>query len=202
MATTIWIVLAFEAVRGAEGVMPEFEKPDFDHVFDPAVERVALRAYRDTKPGRKIPKKKPKKLLIGSWNITNLGAQDRRPKDYKLLAEIVSWFDIVAVQEARDDLSGLRGIMKQLLAKFQVLFSDVAGNNERLAFIYDSEKVVRLEMAGEVAVPPASHRHIKLKGIEQKFTGFDRNPYVAAFRAANFTFVLANVHLYFGSGST
>ena len=182
--------------------MPEFEEPSFVYDFDPAAQITALQTYRDTKPGRKIPKKKNKKLLVGSWNIANLGAQERKPKHYKLLGEVCSWFDIVAIQECRDDLSGLRGIVNQMPAGYQLLFSDVAGNDERMAFIYDSAKIERLEMAGEVAVAPASHRHVKLPGIEQKFRGFDRNPYVAAFRAGTFTFVLVNVHLYFGSDST
>jgi len=39
------------------------------------------------------------------------------------------------------------------------------------------------EKIGEVAVPPADHRHIRLPGNESTFTGFDRNPCLADFHA-------------------
>ncbi len=55
---------------------------------------------------------------------------------------------------------------------------------------------------GEVAPAPADYRHIRLPGIDQKFNGFDRNPYVATFTVGKFTVSLVNVHLYFGSDST
>jgi hypothetical protein len=62
-----------------------------------------------------------------------------------------------------------------------LLFSDAAGNDERLAFIYDSEKVALMEEVGEVTIPPTDIRYIRLPGIEQRFEGFDRNPYLAGF---------------------
>ena len=83
-----------------------------------------------------------------------------------------------------------------------MLFSDRAGNNERLTFLYDSGKVALLEKVGEIAIAPSAQRHIRLPGIGQQFRGFDRNPYLAAFRSGSFTFLLVNVHLYFGSNST
>ena len=54
-------------------------------------------------------------------------------------------------------------------------------------------------MVGEIAIPPADHRYIRLDTDSPPFDGFDRNPYLAAFTAGQFTFVLVNVHLYFGS---
>ncbi|MDH3262092.1 MAG: hypothetical protein OEM81_13985 [Acidimicrobiia bacterium] len=49
-----------------------------------------------------------------------------------------------------------------------------------MTFVYDSDKLTLLEKVGEVAVPPSSHRYIKIPGSTHKFTGFDRNPYLAA----------------------
>jgi hypothetical protein len=40
---------------------------------------------------------------------------------------------------------------------------------------------------------------VKLPNVTQKFDGFDRNPFLAAFQAGALTFLLINVHLYFGS---
>jgi hypothetical protein len=181
--------------------MPPFPKPSFPFAYQADIEIKALKQYRDTKPGRAIPKKANHRLLVATWNIANLGAQQRRVDDYKLIAEMITWFDLIAVQEVNDNLLGLRGIQQELPASMKVLFSDEAGNNERLAFIYDSTKVSVREKVGEIAIPPSDARYIKLPGITQKFDGFDRNPYIASFQAGNFQFLLVNVHLYYGSES-
>lgn len=181
--------------------MPPFPKPNFSYEYQLSSQINALRQYRDTKPGRAIPSKAADRLLVATWNVANLGVQERREKDYFLLAEVVSWFDLVAMQEVNDDLSGLRAIHQHLPQSYRLLFSDAGGNDERLAFIYDSNKVALLEEVGEVAIPPSDMRYIKLPGIGQRFEGFDRNPYLAGFSSNSFVFVLVNVHLYFGSES-
>ena len=178
--------------------MPAFPKPKFTYNYNVKDEIKALRHYRDNETERAIPKKQKNRLLLATWNIANLGLQKRRDKDHQLLAEIISWFDIIAIQEVNDNLSGLRGIQDHLPASYAVLFSDRAGNDERLVFLYDSNKVSQLEKVGEIAIPVKDHPHIKLPGVTRKFTGFDRNPYIAAFVAGKFEFLLANVHLYFG----
>lgn len=179
--------------------MPSFPKPTFQFNYQTQTEIARLRNYRDNEPGRQIPAKAANRLLIGTWNIANLGAQQRRTKDYRLIAEIISWFDIVAIQETKDDLAGLRAILAELPVGWRTLFSDHSGNDERLAFLYDGNKVQQLEKVGEIAIAPKDLSKIKLPGIAQAFTGFDRNPYVAAFVAGTFRFLLVNVHLFFGS---
>ena len=183
--------------------MPSFPKPKFQFNYNVDQEIAALRDYRDTAPGRKVPDKSTNRLLLATWNIANLGLQKRRAKDYRLIAEMISWFDLVAIQEVNDNLVGLRAILKALDGqsepeRYQALFSDKAGNNERTAFVFNANKVTLLEMVGEIAVPPADHEDIHLAGIPRKFTGFDRNPYIAAFEAGRFNFTLANVHLFYG----
>ena len=179
--------------------MPSFPLPSFSFNYQTQVEIERLRQYRDTEPHRAIPAKANNRLLIATWNIANLGEQQRRQKDYQLLAEIISWFDIVAIQETKDDLSGLRAILAELPASWRTLFSDHSGNDERMAFLYDGDKVTQLEKVGEIAVAPKDVSKITLPGIAQTFKGFDRNPYVAAFSAGGFRFLLVNVHLFFGS---
>ena len=181
--------------------MPPFDKPKFTYGYQVSSQIDALRAYRQNKPERAIPSKAANRLLVATWNVANLGVQERRDKDYRLIAELVNWFDLMAMQEVNDNLRGLRAIKQHLPPSFRVLFSDYAGNKERLAFLYDSSKVTLLEKVGEVAIPPSDHRYIKLPVTRQKFRGFDRNPYLVAFRSRSFTFVLVNVHLYFGSES-
>jgi endonuclease/exonuclease/phosphatase family metal-dependent hydrolase len=179
--------------------MPSFPQPSFSFNYQTQLEIDRLRHYRDHEPGRQIPAKATNRLLVASWNIANLGEQKRRDKDYRIIAEIVGWFDIVAIQEAKDNLSGLRAILAALPPSWRTLFSDHSGNDERLAFLYDGDKIKQLEKVGEIGVAPKDLAKIKLPGITQRFDGFDRNPYVAAFAAGTFRFLLVNVHLFFGS---
>src|SRR5918998_3985417 len=148
--------------------MPPFPKPAFSYEYRLSSQIDALRRYRDTKPGRAIPDKRAERLLVATWNVANLGVQERREKDHLLIAEIVSWFDLVALQEVNNDLSGLRAIHRHLPRSFRLLFSDAAGNEERMAFIYDSDKVTLLEEVGEVAIPPSDISLIRLPGIERR----------------------------------
>ena len=101
--------------------MPSFPKPSFTFDYDADAERAALRHWRDSQPGRAIPAKDPNRLLLATWNIANLGAQDRGPKDYALLAEVISWFDLVAVQEVKNNRVGLNGLMAALPATWRTL---------------------------------------------------------------------------------
>ena len=76
----------------------------------------------------------------------------------------------------------------------------VAGNGERMAYIYDRRRAKLLEKIGEIAIAPAELRHIRLPGVSQPFEGFDRNPYLAAFQTGSEnSYLFVNVHLFFGS---
>jgi endonuclease/exonuclease/phosphatase family metal-dependent hydrolase len=179
--------------------MPPFPKPRFDYQYDVARELAAVRAYRRQKPGRQIPKKSRDRLLVATWNIANLGVQDRLDTDYALIAELIGWFDLVAVQEVNDNLSGIEAIHAKLPARYDLLFSDASGNQERQAFLYDTRKVSRLKEIGRVSIPPSDLGKIKLPGTTTAFPGFDRGPYLATFASGSFRFSLLNVHLYYGS---
>jgi hypothetical protein len=88
-------------------------------------------------------------LLIGTWNIRALGGLTERweteggdsPKrnlaDARAIAQVLSRFDVVAVQEVRGDLKALRHVLKALGPQWGFILTDVtqgdAGNNERLA---------------------------------------------------------------------
>lgn len=181
--------------------MPAFAKPDFEFAYDADAEIAHLRRWRDREPGRKVPRKSAQHLLIASWNIANLGLQQRRPQDHRLIAELLSWFDLVAVQEVNDNLADFHLLRAALPARYRALYSDAAGNDERMLFLYDSRRLALLEEVGEIALAPAEAARVKLPAVtEQRFEGFDRTPYFASFRAgAAFDFQLVNVHLYYGS---
>ena len=179
--------------------MPPFPKPRFDYAYDLAHEVAALRDYRKHKPGRQIPAKGTGRLLLATWNVANLGVQDRLDSDYALIAEVMSWFDLVAVQEVNDDLRGIEAIHSHLPSRYELLFSDASGNRERQAFLYDSRRVSRLREVGRVAIPPSQLPKIAVAGATTAFAGFDRGPYLASFESGAFRFALLNVHLFYGS---
>jgi endonuclease/exonuclease/phosphatase family metal-dependent hydrolase len=179
--------------------MPPFPKPRFEYKYDLAREVAALRAYPLQKPDRKIPKKSKDRLLVATWNIANLGVQDRLDCDYALIAEIIGWFDLVAVQEVNDNLRGIDAIHAQLPARYDLLFSDASGNRERQAFLFDTRKVKRLKEVGRLSIPPSDLGKIKVPATTTAFPGFDRGPYIASFESGAFRFSLLNVHLFFGS---
>ena len=135
--------------------MPSFPKPSFEFNYNLTTELSALRKWRDTKPGRGVPPKAENRLLLATWNIANLGAQERRAKDFALLAEVVSWFDLVALQEVKNDREGLDQLVAALPATWRTLYSDAAGNDERMSFIYDSAKLETRELVGEIAIAPS-----------------------------------------------
>lgn len=104
--------------------MPAFPKPAFTYNYNVDAQINALRTYEQTKAGRGIPDKAADRLLVATWNIANLGVQDRRDKDHRILAELISWFDLIALQEVNDDLTGLRGIQTHLPPSYRAVFSD------------------------------------------------------------------------------
>jgi endonuclease/exonuclease/phosphatase family metal-dependent hydrolase len=180
--------------------MPAFPKPRFAYRYDVDRELEALRTYPEQpdRQDRAIPAKGPGHLLLATWNIANLGLQRRDDADYRLLAEILGWFDLTAIQEVNDDLAGLRAIQRHLPDGYRVQFNDAGGNRERFAFLYDTAKVTPREEVGEVTVTPLELERVKLPDVAGRFVGFDRNPMIASFEIDGTMLLLADVHLYFG----
>ena len=174
------------------------DKPSPAFTYSLAKERNALRKQ---KLKRGVPGRSSDTLLVATWNLTNFGEQKRSANDLKLMAEIISWFDLIAIQEIADNLGDLRVLLNILGSNYHTVLSDPGGNKERAGFIYDTDKVRRLELAGEVAVPRSDHRYIHMKGVSGEFSGFDRNPYLAAFQAGGVIFTAVSTHLYFGSNN-
>lgn len=171
--------------------MPEFPKPSFASPFEVEAETQALRAHREE---RGIPPKEDGRLLLATWNIANFDVQEREPEHLQLIAAMVGWFDLVALQEIRDDLSGLLALRERLPEGWALLFSEASGNDERQAFAFDTRKARVGEKVGKLTIPPT-----RLKDAGgPSFRGFDRTPYLASFHAGSLTLLLANVHSFFG----
>lgn len=177
-------------------------KPEHDFEFNLSKELENLDTHRIN---RVIPVKTNDNLLIASWNLTNFGVQKRQVKHLKIMARIISFFDLVAVQEIADDITHLNKILKYLGKNWDVLYTDPAGNNERLGYIYDKDKVVILGLAAELAMRGYERRRITIEvedesGVEE-YEGFNRNPFIVNFgsKQGNFVFNLVNVHLYWSN---
>jgi hypothetical protein len=106
-----------------------------------------------------IPPKRDaaRNLLIATWNLKAFSSltekwtatgQDSPKRDYRAMwaiTEIISRFDVIALQEVKGDLKALRVMLKTLGPDWNLLMTDVtrgdAGNGERLAFVFDSRRV-------------------------------------------------------------
>ena len=177
--------------------MPTFPRPTFPFEYEVDEEIAALRAHR---AARGIPGKHAQELMVGTWNIANLGAQQRTSKDFALIAEILGGFDVIAVQECRSNTQDLLQIVHAMGEGWGYVMSDAAGNDERMVFIFDRRKLSLLEEIGEIAFPPSQLKHVKLVSApKEKFIAFDRNPYLASFQLGERMSVqLVNVHLFYG----
>src|SRR3712207_2990761 len=100
--------------------MPAFPKPRFRYDYDVDTEISALRAHKRV---RRIPRRGAGRTLVATWNIANFGLQQRRDTDRRLIAEMVSWFDLVAVQEVRDNFADLEDVCRLLGRGWRMLFS-------------------------------------------------------------------------------
>lgn len=178
------------------------QKPRFKFKFDVAEEKKALRAHLK-RDDRKIPKRSADNVLIATWNLTNFGAQERTAEHIELMAEVIKPFDVVAIQELADNLSDFELLLDKLGSGWSALYSDIAGNQERLGYLYRKSRVKPTGLAAELAMLGYERRRIRIAGVtlEDKgdFPGFNRNPYIVTFRAGSFEFSLVNVHLYWSN---
>ncbi|MGH3360113.1 MAG: endonuclease/exonuclease/phosphatase family protein [Nocardioidaceae bacterium] len=154
-----------------------------------------------------IPPRSASNLLIGTWNLRALADVTPRwrptatdsPKrawdSVACIAQIVSRFDVVALQEVRRETTALRLLLSMLGPDWRVIASDVtegsAGNGERLCFVYDTTRLRPSGLVGEIVLPPL--------GVELP-RQFARTPYVASFSRGATEFILATVHVIWGEG--
>lgn len=176
--------------------MLSHKKPTFSYSFNLATE---LKALSDHRKLRKVPAPTSKNVLIATWNLTNFGVQQRKQPHFALMADIIRPFDVVAVQEIADRLDHLDALLAELGAGWECIYSDPAGNDERLAYIFQGNRVQPTGLAAELAMRGYEEAKITIQGIDPgvvPFTGFNRNPYILGFRAGKFEFSIVNVHLY------
>ena len=178
--------------------MVSHEKPnDTGFIFNISTEKRRL-TYHFKKRG--VPSKEKNKILVATWNLTNFGMQERTSAHIEIMAHILSRFDVIAIQEVADDLTQLNELLGYMDGNYKAIFTDVAGNYERLGYLYNASKLEKRGLVAELAMRSSERRRITIEVGEEKeemdFEGFNRNPYMATFVAGNFEFTLVNVHLY------
>lgn len=146
-----------------------------------------------------IPSKtREDKLLLATFNIREFDSNRKKngPRTIEsmyYLAEIISSFDIIALQEINHDLKPFKMLMEILGPDYNYFITDLtegaSGNGERMAFVYDQKKVLFRNLAGEVVLPAS-------KG--ESVLQFARSPYLVGFQAGWFKFNLCTVHIYYG----
>jgi endonuclease/exonuclease/phosphatase family metal-dependent hydrolase len=152
-------------------------------------------------------------LLIGTWNIKafgaihpdwqeNPGSPKRNWRGLAYILEVVRRLDVIALQEVRRDLSGLRLLLEWLGPNWGVIMTDVTageeGNAERLAFVFDRRRVSPSGLAGEIVLPPKKVVLDSGEKLLQPARQFSRTPYAVGFRAGNESFVLITAHIKYG----
>ena len=139
--------------------------------------------------------RQPNSLIIGSWNIRAFDdGVPRMDESYHYIAEIIDHFDICAIQEIKSNLAPLRRLTNLLGPNWDFLVSDVSthkgGNNERMAFVFNTDHVVFRNLIGEIV--------LSKKDLS---TGRQpaRSPFFASFQAEWFKFSLCSAHIVFGN---
>jgi len=150
-------------------------------------------------------------LLVATWNIRAFGDLTEKwkssPNDspkrdlhaLRCIAEIVSRFDVIALQEVRANLKALRHMLKLLGPNWGLILTDVTkgdrGNGERLVFLFDTRKVQLSGLASELVVPQEQLANIAPDALDRQFA---RTPYAVSFRSGRKTFILVTLHVVYG----
>jgi endonuclease/exonuclease/phosphatase family metal-dependent hydrolase len=99
-------------------------------------------------------------VRIATWNIrefdsSSYGYRSQEAKAY--IAEILSHFDLIALQEIRRDLDPLDDVKNLLGPNWDYIATDVtegaSGNQERMVFLFNRDKVCFRNVAGELTLP-------------------------------------------------
>lgn len=173
---------------------------------DVAAELAALSASLD----QVVPAKSFGNLLVGTWNVrafervrpawrSRKGESPIRDlSNVVCIAEIVRRFDVVAIQEVRRSAAAFLAMMTALGNNWAFMVTDVTegspGNNERLAFVFDTTRVRPSGLACELVVA-AEKAGIAGEAMTEQFA---RTPYAVSFERGPRRFTLVTLHVLYG----
>jgi endonuclease/exonuclease/phosphatase family metal-dependent hydrolase len=188
--------------------MPNIQDPIPDNL------RPRFEALRDNLDIRIPAKKIGRNLLIATWNIRAFGdlsrvwesRQDNSPRrdlfSVRCIAEIISRFDVIAIQEVKANIRAFRDMLKILGPNWAFILTDVtegaAGNGERMAYLFDTRRVNLSGLAAEIVVPQEWLSEISENALREQFV---RSPYAVSFRSETKTFILVTLHVKYGKSS-
>ena len=140
--------------------------------------------------GQIVSRRRPNSLIIGSWNIRHFdGGRPRLDESFHYIAEIIDHFDICAIQEVKS-LEAIERLVRLLGRNWDFFVNDSSGggrgNHERMAFVYNRNRVFFRNLIGELVLPKGA-----LPGDEQ----IGRTPFFASFQAGWFKFTLCSAHI-------
>jgi hypothetical protein len=161
-----------------------------------------------------LPARDAQHLLIGTWNIRAFagltpkwvsGPRDtpkRNLADICVLAEVVRRFDVCAIQETRGELTAMLTLLRRLGPSWGVVLTDSglghAANDERLAYVFDRDRVRASGLAGELVIDATTFGTEAVPLRSQ----FARPPFMVSFEAGPIAspvgFTLISLHIDYG----
>jgi endonuclease/exonuclease/phosphatase family metal-dependent hydrolase len=162
-----------------------------------------------------LPAKTPGgNIVVGTWNLRAFadltkdwqtpagGSPKRNFADVTYIGRFIRRCDVVAVQEVRGNLRALRHMLKSLGEQWGFILTDVTqgsqGNDERLAFLFDTTRVKPSGLACElvVSIEDADAADVSATALNRQFA---RTPYAVSFISSGQTFILVTLHVNYGS---
>ncbi len=110
--------------------------------------------------GITLPEDSKSFVRLATWNIQEFDSPSygyRSDEAIAYIAEIISHFDLIALQEIRRDLLALKRVMRRLGPHWDFIATDVtegsSGNMERMAFVFNRNKISFRNVVGELTLP-------------------------------------------------
>ena len=177
----------------------DFKKRDYELVFPKMTQAEKARTIdkiltlKRGLDGEIAPRRADENLLIASWNLKEFGHTTQRlPETYFYIAEILSYFDLICIQEIKSTLNDLQILLRLLGDDWGYLVNDItegsAGNSERSGYLFNKKRVQLAGLAGEIVLWDTLTATTTIKQLK-------RTPYITGFTAGWKTFALINVHL-------
>lgn len=141
-------------------------------------------------------------LLVATWCLREFGRPNHltgdEPEALFYMAQVITSFDLVALQEVDRNLHRLETLLELLGPDWSVLVTDVApgpkGNRERFAILYYRPRVEFRNFASQVILPANRSPGGEYTPVQQ----FARPPLVAAFRSGTLEIQVCTAHIVFG----
>ena len=135
--------------------------------------------------------------MTDAWASAAGQTPKRNAADLHYIACLIRRCDVVAVQEVRGNLRALRHLMKVLGEDWAFILTDITkgrdGNDERLAFLFDTTRVKPSGLACELVVWVENDSpRIRAGVLDRQFA---RTPYAVSFLSSGQTFILVTLHV-------